>query len=312
MKILQGDAFSVLKTLENESIDCIITSPPYWGLRDYGIEGQLGSERSFKEYADTLLNITAECQRVLKKAGTLWWNHGDSYAHKTPMGRQGKNGERADRRLTPHSIGGTTEFPDKSLTLQAHRLAIRMVDEQGWILRNQIIWHKPNVMPASVKDRFTVDFEPVFFFTKSKTYHFEPQYEPLSQVSIDRVKYGWKSKKANASAKGNTVGIDVEEMGTRFANPRGRNKRTVWKIPTSGSRFAHVAMFPPALIEPMILAGCPLGGVLLDPFMGSGTTLAVAAKLGREGIGIELNPEYIEIAKRRLAGVQIPLQASSN
>lgn len=261
--IIHGDTLEVLKTLPDESVDCIITSPPYFGLRDYGIDRQIGTEDSFEEYLKNLLAVTKECRRVLKKTGTLWWNHGDSYAGAASglsgVGSKLNGGKRHQNALAKMATvkgrrGGT--MPDKSLTLQAHRLAIRMIDEQGWILRNQIIWHKPNVMPSSAKDRFTVDFEPVFFFVKDIRYHFEPQYEPVSDISLKRAEYGFKSKKANQAGGG----VDVEKMGTRFVNPRGRNKRAVWKIPTSGSKAAHIAMFPKSLIEPMVLSGCPQGG----------------------------------------------------
>ena len=269
-KIIVGDSLDVLKSLPDESVDCIITSPPYFGLRDYGVNGQIGLEKSLKEYLDNLLLITAELKRILKPTGTFWLNHGDSYAGR-PSGTSGANsqlngGKRHQNALAKAATaqgrrGG--EIPDKSLTLQAHRLAIRMVDEQGWILRNQIIWHKPNVMPSSAKDRFTVDFEPVFFFVKSEQYYFEQQKEPVSEISLKRAEYGFKTKKANVSgvlSKASMKGIDVEKMGTRFVNPAGRNKRTVWNIPTSGSKHQHIAMFPERLVEPMILAGSPGGG----------------------------------------------------
>lgn len=292
-QIIHGDSLEVLKTLEDESVDCIITSPPYWGLRDYGASGQIGQESTLDEYVKKLLLVTAELMRVLKKEGTLWWNHGDSY------GGTGKKGDARDPKFPDGRNGQqnsvSANFMPKSLLLQPYRLALRMCDEQGWILRNQIIWHKPNVMPTPVTDRFTVDFEPVFLFSKSQKYNFEPQYEPLAESSIERAQYGFTSGKANGT------GIDIEQMGERFVNPRGRNKRTTWTIPTSNSEFSHVAMFPKALIEPMVMAGCPVGGVVLDPFFGSGTTGAVAQSLGREYIGIELNPEYVELSKNRIA-----------
>lgn len=279
-KILVGDSLDMLKTLPDESVDCIITSPPYYGLRDYGREGQIGLEDTLAAYLDRMLGITAECKRVLKSTGTLWWNQGDSYAGRASgtsgAGSTLNGGKRHQNALakaatTLHRRGG--EVPDKSLTLQAHRLAIRMCDEQGWILRNQVIWYKPNVMPSSAKDRFTVDFEPVFFFAKSERYHFEQQKEPVSEISLKRAEYAFKSGKANQSGvlgKASMKGVDVEKMGTRFVNPEGRNKRTVWKIPTSGSKLAHVAMFPEALVEPMIRAGSPGGGGDPRPVHGFG------------------------------------------
>lgn len=252
-KIILGDALAVLKTLPDESVDCIITSPPYYGLRDYGIEGQVGLEKSLGDYLAKMLEITAELKRVLKKTGTLWWNHGDSYSHKQAMGLQGKNGGRKNRRFTVHGIPGRHDVPEKSLMLQAHRLAIRMVDEQGWILRNQIIWHKPNVMPSSVKDRFSVDFEPIFFFTKSQKYFFEKQFEPVKESSLERAKY--KLNQTHPSAAGSQG--TYEEMGSRFVNKMGRNKRSVWKIATRPFKEAHFATFPETLIETPVKAGCP-------------------------------------------------------
>lgn len=250
--ILQGDSLEVLKTIPSKSINMVVTSPPYWALRNYGVRGQLGLESSFGEYIEKLCNIFDEVNRVLKDDGTLWVNIGDTYGN-------GSKGKGFEGKSSYNQSNMKPMFaPEKMLLQIPSRFAIEMTN-RGWILRNKIIWHKPNVMPQSIKDRFTVDYEEVFFFVKNKEYYFEQQREPLSPVSIERVKHGWKSKKANASVmKGK--GIDVLKMGERFANPLGRNKRTVWKIPTSSSRFTHVAMFPQALIEPMIKAGCPGGG----------------------------------------------------
>lgn len=375
--ILQGDVLEQLRGLPGESVDCIVTSPPYYGLRDYGVARQIGLEKTLAEYLDKMLLITAELKRVLKKTGTMWWNHGDSYSHKQPSGFQGKNGGRADRRFTTHGLPGRADVPEKSLMLQAHRLAIRMVDEQGWILRNQIIWHKPNVMPSSVKDRFTVDFEPIFFFSKSKKYWFEAQYEPHTAGTHARggIKKGATSdfrETSQATKKGGWNELPP------VTNPLGRNKRSVWKISTAPFKEAHFATFPEALLETPIKAGCPefvcikcriprekiferrqiakvasetgyqdekmnannlarkrqayralglegppspifkgytdcgckaefVGGVVLDPFLGAGTTAVVAKRLGRHYIGIELNPEYVKISEARLGHVQLPL-----
>lgn len=243
----------VLKTLPDESIDCVITSPPYYSLRDYGVEGQLGLEKSLSEYLDKMLLVTAELHRVLKDVGTLWWNHGDNYSHKQSMGNQGKNGGRADRRFTVNGIPGRTDTPEKSLTLQAHRLAVRMIDEQGWILRNQIIWHKPNVMPASVKDRFTVDFEPIFFFTKSKKYYFEQQLEKSTYTDsrLNKGRFIYKGKRQGKAGTGTAAVIQVTER---------KNKRAVWQETTRPFEDAHFATFPETLIETPVRAGCPPGG----------------------------------------------------
>lgn len=207
-----------------------------------------------------VLAVTQELRRVLKKTGTMWWNHGDSYGssmqgeRKMDSGGDG-NFDRLRTRNTGEPISFAKAVPEKSLLLQAHRLAIRMIDEQGWILRNQLIWHKPNVMPSSAGDRFTVDYEPIFFFSKSKTYWFEPQYEPHQEVSLKRAEYGWhrgKEYPPEANAPQNT-----ERMGERYVNPRGRNKRCVWTIPTQPFADAHFAVYPEELIETPIRAGCP-------------------------------------------------------
>jgi site-specific DNA-methyltransferase (adenine-specific) len=316
-KIICGDALEVLKGMESESVDCVITSPPYFGLRDYDVKGQIGLEPTLEEYLQKMLAITAECQRVLKKTGTLWWNHGDSYG--TGASRDnldnwgvqkmagstnlpGEGGRKPQPTLKKKPIKGY----EKCLLLQAHRLAIRMVDEQKWILRNIIIWHKPNCMPSSVDDRFTVDYEPVFFFSKSKKYFFERQYDPVSEVSLKRAEYGWNSDHPSIAGS-NPTGIHTERMGERFVNPAGRNRRSVWKIPTHSFQEAHFATFPEKLIEPMILAGCPKGGTILDPFSGAATTGVVAKKFGRNYIGIELNPAYVKMSEKRLARITPPL-----
>lgn len=257
LDIKQGDALTVLKTLPDESIDMVLTSPPYYGLRDYGIAGQIGLEPTLGEYLEKMLAVTAELKRVLKKTGTMWWNHGDSYgagARKTGISDSLRRGEnKGNSLITPenHRAQGC----EKSLLLQAHRLAIRMIDEQQWILRNIVIWYKPNTMPSSAKDRFTVDYEPIFFFTKSKEYFFEPQYEPHQEVSIKRAEYGWRGGKeyppeANAPDT-------VERLGERFVNPRGRNKRCVWTVPPQPFADAHFAVYPQKLCEIPIKAGCP-------------------------------------------------------
>lgn len=330
-KIYCGDTLEVLKTWPDEFVDCIVSSPPYYGLRNYGVEGQIGLEPTLSEYLDKMLLVTAELKRVLKKTGTMWWNHGDSYNAKPPgnslenqlakhkmgdgvFGRLGDRNRGKNYRYDQYKLRGATG-PEKSLTMQAHRLAIRMIDEQQWILRNCLIWHKPNVMPSSVKDRFTVDYEPVFFFTKSKKYWFETQYEPAHYLEKDKravngASMGGKAMSGNyainkggAFAKPETVmknGL-LGKTETLVASSLGRNKRSVWKISTKPYKEAHFATFPPALIETPIKAGCPPNGICLDPFMGSGTTAYVARQLERNYLGIELNEEYIKLAENRLA-----------
>lgn len=456
-KIFQGSVLDVLKTFPDESIDCVVTSPPYYGLRDYQVEDQLGLEKTFEEYLNKMLLITTELKRVLKKTGTLWWNHGDSYASQHTGGTPSAKAQVHTKLRKTQGFcqpDGKKVFPEKSLMLQAHRLAIKMIDEQGWILRNTVIWHKPNTMPSSVKDRFTMDYEPVFFFTKSnetlywtnektlmitnkqplgihgkrgqdwewrdcpkctdinyfnyrtrdadkkpeqapqfkmsdkekqlkkegkclrckglkkikynfwegRDYWFEPQYEQYTEP-LNR--WGGPATKVTDESKGDEFAIQERDGRERRPNALGRNKRSVWKIPTKPFSEAHFATFPPALIETPIKAGCPefickkcgiarekmfksgdfvqtggkrkkatpglsknqkeiaagyrpkqetgytncgcnagwTPGIVLDPFMGSGTTAVVAESLNRNWLGIELNSNYIKIAEKRIASV---------
>ncbi len=319
-KILQGDALSVLKTLPAESVDCVITSPPYWALRDYGVVGQLGLEPTFQEYIGKLCGIFDEVKRVLNKQGTCWVNMGDTYggntggggfSDKNTLGTQGNIKGGGWKNQNETKIKREIKM-EKSLCQIPSRFAIEMTN-RGWILRNEIIWHKPNCMPSSVEDRFTVDFEKVFFFVKSKKYYFEQQLEEAvwdidGEGTIKRKERAYEGLKSFPEGKRN---------GIRFTYPHGkhkdgqqspktisgfRNKRTVWNIKTLGNPDAHFATFPEALIEPMVMAGCPAGGVVLDLFMGSGTVAVVAHKQGRKWLGIELNPAYIKLAEERIAG----------
>ena len=347
-KIHQGDSLEVLKTLPSETIDCIMTSPPYWALRDYGVEGQLGLETTFDEYINKLCDIFEEAKRVLKKEGTCWVNLGDTYygsgkgvggdledskeVYQMPKEwdrpsrkafletaidknclvckkeiKTGTNGQFCSRKCL-NTKGNDFRsqnrlLPDKSLTMIPFRFAIEMVN-RGWILRNTIIWHKPNCMPSSVKDRFTVDFEYLFFFVKSKKYHFETQYEPVKESSISRMGRKWvgsKHQKTNSFSNGAQI-IEAEERMNkdRWCNDKGRNKRAIWSIVPASFSEAHFATYPEELCETPIKAGCRRGGVVLDPFFGAGTTGLVSLKQNKNFLGIELNPEYIKIAMKRL------------
>lgn len=315
-KIYLGDSLTILNGFKDESIDMIITSPPYWALRDYGEDGQLGLEKTFNDYINRLCDIFDECRRVLKNEGTCWVNLGDTYigspaGNKKASGFQQKSIEKSGvnynpqyadpklpQRLRAREQVAKQILPNKSLAQIPSRFAIEMCN-RGWILRNEIIWHKPNAMPSSVKDRFSVDFEKLFFFVKDKKYYFEQQLEPVKEISIKRAKYGWHGTKL---AHGdNYAGLKgTEAMGDRYCNPKGRNKRSVWSVPTKGFKGAHFATYPEKLIETPILAGCPENGIVLDPFMGSGTTAIVSKRLNRNYVGIELNKEYIKIANKRI------------
>jgi len=289
-QVVCADALAGLRCLPDECVQVCITSPPYWGLRDYEHEGQLGLEPDFKNYIRKLCDIFDEVKRVLKKNGTCWVNLGDTYAG-SGKGVSGKNSkERFNFKKKPKE---ENELPNKCLCQIPNRFAIEMC-ERGWILRNEIIWKKPNAMPSSVMDRFTVNFEKVFFFVKSKNYYFNQQLEeyvsPLNRWGGNLVK--------------RLKGSDKYGMKQRIReyrpNERGRNMRCVWKMNTTSFNGSHFAVFPEGLPERCIKAGSCKGDAVLDPFFGSGTTGLVAKKGGRKFIGIELNPEYVTLAEKRL------------
>src|SRR3990167_2222820 len=294
-KIHCGDSLSILRQIPDELIDCVITSPPYWGLRDYGVEGQIGLESSLQEYINKIIQITEELKRVLKKTGTMWWNHGDSY------GTGSGSGSRSGSKQTEGSIywedNGKAKIPgyEKSLIMQNERIVMKMIDEQKWILRNRIIWYKPNSMPSSACDRFSNDYEPIYFLTKSKHYYFEQQFEKSLWSGKDKRAVNGPSE--GGKAKSGNYAIN---KGGAFRKDGNRNMRSVWQINTKGFSEAHFATFPEDLVGRCIRSGCPEGGIVLDCFMGAGTTALVALKLKRNYIGIELNGDYIKIAEKRL------------
>jgi site-specific DNA-methyltransferase (cytosine-N4-specific) len=256
--ILEGDALQVLQRLPAESVQCIVTSPPYWGLRDYKIPGQIGLETELQQFINKLVAVFAEARRVLRSDGTFWLNIGDGFT-------SGNRGWRApDKKNRARAMEVRPDTPDglkpKDLLAIPWRLALAL-QADGWYLRADIIWHKPNAMPESVKDRPTRDHEYVFLFSKSERYY-----------------YDYKA---------------VQESN-------GRNKRTVWSINTQGFPGAHFATFPRALVAPCVAASTRPGDFVLDPFFGSGTTGVVCQEMSRNYVGIELHPEYIDIAAERL------------
>lgn len=374
--IIQGDALTRLKELPSESVDCCITSPPYFGLRDYGVEGQIGLEESPEAYVSKLVEVFREVRRVLKKEGTLWLNLGDSY-----WGGKGQsNYAYQERRTSPsfegdqHNITGMgqtrptdgkhSEIKPKDLIGIPWAVAFALRAD-GWWLRSDIIWAKPNCMPESCKDRPTKSHEYIFLLSKSQKYYYDS--DSIKEPAITT---------ENRSGKGKYDGdgsMKARALTGSDPNPLGRNKRTVWTVATKPFAEAHFATFPPALIEPCILAGTsekgycpecgmpwirqvehknmvirktdrmadlgefgrtqssgtmlsppetktigwlpscqcgdlkPVPGIILDPFFGAGTTGLVAKKLGRHYIGIELNPEYIGMAQKRIAATPVRL-----
>ena len=292
--ILLGNSLELLKTIPDNSIDCCITSPPYWGLRDYGHDEQLGSEKHFKDFVNNLCNVFDEVQRVLKPTGTCFINLGDTYMNDSSYSEKGRQGFGNDKiGMIKKEKQGVKK---KSLCMIPERFAIEMID-RNWCLRNQIIWHKPNAMPSSATDRFTVDFEKIFLFVKeSKGYYFKQQLEKSIWAETDarsKIKGGKQSKGKAAEGVYATKNVSFTEGGMK-------NMRTVWTVNTEPSSEAHFATYPQRLVERMLSAGCPENGIVLDPFFGSGTTGLVAKKLNRHYIGIELNPEYVDIATKRI------------
>jgi DNA modification methylase len=307
--------------MPDNSVHCCVTSPPYYGLRDYGAAGQLGLEKTPEEYVAKMVEVFREVRRVLRDDGTLWLNLGDSYA-------ANRGGTRQPAETLAGGIGGKTEdgglvnrdrFDGYNPTRNATAIGLKHKDmigipwrvafalqSDGWYLRQDIIWNKPNPMPESVTDRCTKAHEYIFLLSKSQKYYYDAEAvrEPVCEVSLRRAEYGWDCDRPSTknNALGNGGGIHTEKMGTRFVDPLGRNRRSVWTVTTKPFKGSHFATFPPDLIEPMIKAGCPIGGTVLDPFFGSGTTGLVALKLGRDFIGIELNPDYCKMAHDRIYG----------
>lgn len=302
-QIICGDALTVLKTIPDESVDCIVTSPPYWSLRDYGMKGQIGLEPTVNDYLEKLLAVFDEARRILKRQGTCWVNIGDTYFTNHGASHPFTN---RPKQSNKYHLGGLNFMGGqrKSLCQIPSRFAIEMC-KRGWILRNEIIWHKPNCMPSSVTDRFTVDYEKLFFFVKSQRYSFAQQFEPLAHSSKVRFKRrafnpDTRKKYDDADLLVSTINHKTIEKSHRRVLERGRIKRCVWTIANKPFRGPHFAVFPPEIAEVPVKAGCPKDGIVLDPFIGSGTTAIVAQRLGRKFIGIELNPKYVQMAKQRL------------
>lgn len=300
-----GDAAAVLAALPDASADCVVTSPPYFGLRDYGIDGQYGLEDSPSEYVETMRAVFAQARRVLADDGTLWVNIGDSYSSwkgKPGAWRVGEYLTAGKGKVAPARNGTAGDLPSKNLLGIPWRVAFAL-QQDGWTLRNAIVWHKPNAMPESVTDRLSCDYEHVFMFSRSRRYHFdldpirEPPAADGSRVfgGLHRSVYGGKR-----NVGGRTDGFTQGDHES--AHPLGRNPGSVWDIPTQPFPEAHFAVMPVRLAERCIAAGCKPGGVVLDPFSGSGTAGAAAQKLGRRYIGIDLSPEYLDLSLRtRLA-----------
>lgn len=304
-KIICGDAVDKLKTLPQECVNMCVTSPPYYGLRDYGEQGQIGIEQTPEEYIGRLVTVFDEVYRVLKKDGTLWLNIGDSYAGSgkgllsLAVTGNGKNKKlyQKDSRIydVPKKWHG---IKPKDLIGIPWALAFAL-RERGWFLRSDIIWYKKNCLPESARDRPTKTYEHIFLLAKSRQYYYDYRaiQEPIKEESKARYKRG---RSANSKYVGQQGITQVREDFSDF-DQQYRRKRDVWEVSTNTYKMdEHFAMFPERLIEPCILAGSMVGGIVLDPFFGSGTTGAVAKRLGREFVGIDLNARYLEKAKERI------------
>jgi DNA modification methylase len=306
-KVLQGDCLEVLRTLPDESVNCCITSPPYWGLRDYGVDGQLGLEKTPEEYVARMVEVFREVRRVLKNDGTLWMNIGDSYFSDTKGsgGQSYKQDSNAGSRYEPRRLDRTNGIKPKDLVGIPWMVAFALRSD-GWYLRQDIIWAKPNPMPESVTDRCTKSHEYIFLLSKSGKYYYDAEAikEPAAYDGRNDTMMKGSDKYADGfvpNQSPQTFHARGHERWNKDENNNYvRNRRSVWTVTTKPFSEAHFATFPPDLIKPMVLAGCPEGGIILDPFMGAGTTGMVAKQNYRNFIGIELNPAYIEMANKRI------------
>lgn len=307
--IINADAIDGLKTIETATVDTCVTSPPYFGLRDYGMAGQIGLETDLDEYIAKLVSVFREVRRVLKDDGTLWVNIGDSYAHDKKWGGA-SGGKHAGALHGSTGIGRRktyTGLKEKDLIGIPWLLAFALRAD-GWYLRQDIIWNKPNAMPESVKDRCTRSHEYIFLLSKSEKYYYDYEAIMENTVTADRsaprgskgtLRPNAGKRKQDAYQNRRYTGFN-DRYFSKAAPPK-KNKRDVWTVSTRHYKGAHFATFPPNLIEPCILAGSRVGGVVLDPFCGSGTTCVTAYAAGRKFIGIDLNPQYCEMAKKRIA-----------
>lgn len=331
-QIIQGDSLATLRAMESDSIDCCVTSPPYWGLRDYGVEGQIGLEKTPEEYVAKMVAVFAEVRRVLKPEGTCWVNLGDSY-NSAASGQNGTYGTLGGG--VPCAGNGTTAgrrpllfgLKPKDLVGIPWRVAFALRAD-GWYLRQDIIWHKPNPMPESVRDRCTKAHEYIFLLTKSARYFWDAEAMKEAAVASDigsmdggaqrlpdgtnandgrnfRMGASGNKERKPASARGVPIDTNGKSNGAVAGSVPWegftRNRRSVWTLATMPTPEAHFATYPIELPELCIRAGCPEGGLVLDPFSGAGTTGLACLKNGRQYVGLELNPEYVEMSRKRAA-----------
>jgi DNA modification methylase len=315
---IQGDCLSILRTLPDQSVNCCITSPPYWGLRDYGVDGQLGLEKTPDEYVAHMVEVFREVRRVLKNDGTLWLNLGDSYAGSMKSANGDGTWQDHSNCKQGTNIGSLNIPPQKAKDIGLKPkdlvgipwMVAFALRSDGWYLRQDIIWAKPNPMPESVTDRCTKAHEYVFLLSKSAKYYYDAG--AIKEQSVDPESFTGRRER-NAGQMENTDPDNYKFHGSIGDNGKlkygqtyeTRNRRSVWTVTTQPFKEAHFATFPPKLIEPMVLAGCPEGGIILDPFGGSGTSGMVAKENYRNYILIDLKKEYTEMADRRIAATLV-------
>jgi len=324
--IYQGDVIDQLKQLETGTVQCVVTSPPYWGLRNYQVEKQLGLEKTPEEYVEKMVDVFREIKRVLKKDGTVWLNLGDCYASSGIQvshfglldamerydGRRRKKNRAADGDYS-HAVARSVPqgLKPKDIVGIPWRVAFALQSD-GWYLRQDIIWHKPNPMPESVTDRCTKAHEYIFLLSKSKKYYYDNDaIREKAEVKYKSVDFLPNSKKDAQCQEFPTSYTGASRSNRTEEFKTTRNKRSVWNITTKPYKGAHFAVFPPKIPELCIKAGSSEGDTVLDPFFGSGTTGWVAQRLGRRWIGIELNPEYIKIANKRFHQQDLFSESSS-
>ena len=297
-KIHVGDVLNELSKLKDNTIDTCVTSPPYWGLRDYGNDLQIGLELDVNDYIAKLVEVFREVKRVLKDDGTLWLNIGDSYSGsgKGPAGNLGKKNN--ERHLQAKTGGIVPEGTKPKDLVGVPWLLAFALRADGWYLRQDIIWAKPNPMPESVKDRCTKSHEYIFLFSKSPIYYFDN--EAIKEAAVTNV--GNSKKRFGGNKYGDNDNKEYQtKSGNIYKQSATRNKRDVWSIATQPFKGAHFAVMPEALVEPCVLAGSKVNGNILDPFTGSGTVGVVALKNKRNFIGIEINQDYADIANERIS-----------
>lgn len=308
VKVITGDCVKIMQAMEADSVHCVVTSPPYWNLRDYGVKGQTGLEPTLDEHVEVMTTVFREVRRVLRSNGTLWLNYGDCYAgsgasnHHNSRISGSAGGVPQD--TGSRGSGNVAGLKSKDLCMIPARIAMAL-QADGWWLRSEIIWAKPNPMPESVRDRPTASHEKMFLLTKSARYFYDAEavktpaaQPPRRDATSTRPRK--TDKQRGHSRRHDGFNDRWDGMSKDEQQSMGANLRNVWRIATHPYREAHFAVFPPALVEPCIKAGCPKDGIVLDPFAGSGTVGLVANRLGRDAILIELNPKYSVMARKRI------------